>query len=212
MTPTRTTYADAADCTARVLADPAVAAAWAAPSALAGMTVGALAGHLARQLFTVQLALAQADRADPPISLLEHYDRVQWIGADHDDEANVRVRRTSGQEAADGPAALAARAAAAAAALRSELAAEPVDRVVFVPWGPWSLALDDLLSTRLMEIAVHRDDLACSIGGPLEELPAAATDAAVVLLARLAVRRHGQAAVLRALSRAERAPDSIAAF
>jgi hypothetical protein len=43
-------------------------------------------------------------------------------------------------------------------------------------------------------------------------LPAAAADIATGLLIRLAVRRHGQAAVLRALSRAERAPRSIAAF
>jgi hypothetical protein len=32
------------------------------------------------------------------------------------------------------------------------------------------------------------------------------------LLARLAVRRHGPTAVLRALSRAERAPGTISAF
>jgi hypothetical protein len=32
------------------------------------------------------------------------------------------------------------------------------------------------------------------------------------LLTRLAVRRHGQSAVLSALSRAERAPDRINAF
>lgn len=212
MTPTRTAYLAAADCTARLLADPAVAAAWSAPSALTDMTVGALAGHLARQLFNVRLALAQDDRADPPLTLLEHYARVRWIGAKHDDDANLEVRRSSGQEAADGPAALAARAADAARALRSELAAQPADRVVFLPWVLWSLTLDDLLSTRLMEIAVHRDDLACSVGGHIEELPAAATDAAVALLATLAARRHGSAAVLRALSRAERAPASIAAF
>jgi hypothetical protein len=210
--PTRTAYLEAADCTARLIADPAVAAAWAAPSALADMTVGALAGHLARQLFNVQLALAAADRPDSPIPLLEHYARVQWIGADHDAEANAEVRRTSAREAANGPAMLAARTADAARALRADIAAQPVDRVVFVPWGPWSLTLDDLLTTRLMEIAVHRDDLACSIDSTLEEMPVAATDAAIALLARLAVRRHGAAAVLRALSRAERAPASIAAF
>jgi hypothetical protein len=34
----------------------------------------------------------------------------------------------------------------------------------------------------------------------------------VVLHARLAVRRHGPDAVVRALSRAERAPATIAAF
>jgi hypothetical protein len=39
-----------------------------------------------------------------------------------------------------------------------------------------------------------------------------ATDTVLTLLTRLAARRHGPAAVLRALSRAERAPATIAAF
>ncbi len=43
-------------------------------------------------------------------------------------------------------------------------------------------------------------------------LPAVVAAEAVELLTRLAVRRHGAAALLRALSRAERAPGSIAAF
>jgi len=38
------------------------------------------------------------------------------------------------------------------------------------------------------------------------------TDTVVALLARLAVRRHGPVAVIRSLSRAERAPASVAAF
>jgi Mycothiol maleylpyruvate isomerase N-terminal domain len=212
MTPIMTAYLDAADCTARVLADPVVAAAWAAPSSLADMTVGALAGHLARQIFNVRVALATTDRADSPISLLQHYALVEWIEAGHDDEANVSVRRSSEREAAVGPGVLATRAADAARELRSELAAQPADRAVFLPWGPWSLTLEDLLRTRLLEIAVHHDDLACSVGRPIEDLPAAATDAAVALLAVLAVRKHGATAVLRALSRAERAPATIAAF
>jgi hypothetical protein len=212
MSPIMTAYLDAADCTARVLADPMVGAAWPAPSSLADMTVGALAGHLARQIFNVQVAIASADRADSPISLLEHYQRVEWIGAGHDDEANVSIRRSSEREAADGPGPLAARAAGAVRELRTELAGLTADRPVFLPWGPWSLALDDLLRTRLLEIAVHHDDLACSVGARIEDLPAVATDAAVALLATLAVRKHGAAAVLRALSRAERAPATIAAF
>ncbi|WP_316525683.1 hypothetical protein [Kitasatospora brasiliensis] len=80
------------------------------------------------------------------------------------------------------------------------------------PRGPWSLTLDDLLATRTMELAVHGDDLAVSVGLPSPELPPETAESVIGLLARLAVRRHGQAAVLRALSRAERAPESIAAF
>jgi hypothetical protein len=212
MTPIRTTYLAAADVTARFLAEPAVAAAWQEPSALADMSVGALAAHLARQIFNVERVLAEPPATQAPISVLEHYARVQWIGAAHDDKPNVLVRETSAEQAAAGSVALAAEASAATGRLRAALAAQPDDRVVSVPWGSAPLTLDDLLVTRLIEITVHSDDLASSLGRPLPGLPTEAMDVAVSLLAQLAVRRHGPQAVLRALSRSERAPASVSAF
>jgi hypothetical protein len=212
MTPVRPAFGAAAEFAVDLLADPAVARHWAEPSALAEMTVGALAAHLARQIFNVQRVLAEPLGPEPPIPLLEHYARVTWIDAGLQDSPNVTIRKDSQDAAVAGPAALAASAAAAAGELRDRLATEPADRVVLLPWGPWPLTLDDMLITRIMEIAVHGDDLTCSVGLPDGQLPAAAADIATGLLIRLAVRRHGQAAVLRALSRAERAPRSIAAF
>lgn len=124
----------------------------------------------------------------------------------------MAMRRGSELASADGPDALAGRAAAAIAELRAKLPAEPADRTVFLPWGPWSLTLDDMLRTRMMEIVVHGDDLACSVALAEAQPPEAAADGAIELLTRLAVRKHGPAALVRALSRAERAPPSIAAF
>lgn len=63
-----------------------------------------------------------------------------------------------------------------------------------------------------MELVVHLDDLAVRVGVPTPEVPAAATDAVIGLLAALAARRHGAVPVIRALTRAERAPESIAGF
>lgn len=211
MTAVRDAYLEAAGYAVGLLRDPAVAARWHDPSALAEMSVGALAGHLARQIFMVQQQLADPAGYSEPIALLDHYARSAWIGAALNDEPNVAVRQSSELEAADGPAALADRAAAAVEWLRPRLAAEPAGTSVFLPWGPWSLTLDDMLRTRMMEIAVHGDDLACSVG--LETQPPEATAAAAIeLLAALAARKHGAAALLRAFSRAERAPASIAAF
>ncbi len=212
MTSVRPAFEAAADFAVDLLGDPAVARGWAEPSALAEMTVGALAAHLARQIFNVQRVLAEPTGPEPPISLLEHYARVTWIGTGLQDAANVAIRQDSEAGAAVGAAAVAAGAAAAAGELRERLAAEPVDRVVLLSWGPWPLTLDDMLITRIMEIAVHGDDLAYSVGLPDVQLPGAAAEIATGLLVRLAVRRHGQAAVLRALARAERAPHSITAF
>jgi hypothetical protein len=212
MTSMRYAFDAAAAFAVDLLADPAVARDWAAPSALAEMTVGGLAAHLARQIFNVQRVLAEPTGPEPPIPLLQHYARVGWIAAGLQDAPNVAIREDSEDAAQAGAAALVASAADAASELRDRLAAEPADRVVLLPWGPWSLTLDDMLITRIMEIAVHSDDLAFSVGLPDVQLPEVAADIATGLLVRLAVRRHGQAAVLRALARAERAPRSIAAF
>ncbi len=213
MTPVRPAFDAAAEFAVDLLGDPAVARYWAEPSALAEMTVGALAAHLARQIFNVQRVLAEPAGSEPPIALLEHYARAAWIGAGLHDAPNVTIREDSEDTAAVGPAALAASAASAATDVRGRLATEPADRVVPLPWaGSWSLTLDDLLITRIMEIAVHGDDLTYSVGLPDVRLPEPVADIATGLLVRLAVRRHGQAAVLRALSRSERAPSSVTAF
>lgn len=212
MTTTAERYLAAAATAADLVSQPAVAQRWTDPSALASMSVGALAGHLARQIFNVEALLAQGACDDPPISLLEHYARSAWVAAAPDDPANVVVRDSGAAEAAPGPAALAGRARAAVARLRDSLPGERPGRVVLVPWGPWPLTLEDLLITRMLEIAVHNDDLACSVGLPTPVLPDPVTDTVVVLLARLAVGRHGPVAVIRSLSRVERAPASVAAI
>jgi hypothetical protein len=212
MTPVRAAFLDAADCAAGLLAEPQIAAHWDDPSALAEMSVGALAGHLARQVLSVDRVLSQPPGPEPPISLLEHYARAAWIDADLQAEANVAIRRDSVAEAAEGPADVSARTTLTARKLRTQLPAEPEDRIVFLPWGPWSLTLDDMLTTRILELAVHSDDLATSVGLREVQFPPTAADIATSLLTQLAVRRHGLAPVLRTLSRAERAPASIAAI
>jgi len=212
MTGTRDDFLSVARSAAGLLQAPAVAAAWSEPSALVKFSVGGLAGHLAYQVLAVPQALADPAPQEPIVSLLEHYRRVGWIGADLDEEINLRIRRGGEQAAAEGPVALAARVDAAIEELTGSLATA-ADRPVRIPlWGPWSLLLDDLLVTRMMELAVHSDDLAVSVGIATPALPERAVDTVIELLSRLAVRRHGQTAVLRALSRAERAPATVAAF
>jgi hypothetical protein len=212
MTPVAEAYLVAARSAADLLAEPAVAVAWARPSALTGFTVGGLAGHLAGQVLFVGRTLDSPPPRGEPVPLLGHYDRVTWIGAGLDAEVNVGIRAGGENEAAVGPVELAQRTALAVDELRVELAAQPFDRVVSPPAGPWALRLDDFLITRMMEIAVHSDDLAYSVGVPTPQLPPAVLEPVFALLTALAVRRHGATALLRALSRAERAPGTITAF
>ncbi|SEF87537.1 Mycothiol maleylpyruvate isomerase N-terminal domain-containing protein [Thermomonospora echinospora] len=210
--PMSQTYLEVAASALTLLSDPAVAGAWRAPSALAGFTVGGLAEHLATQIFSVRAGLAAPWPDHEVIGLLDHYSRVSWLGADLDAEANVAIREGGEQSAAEGPQALVGRADAALAELRDLLPALPADRPLSINRYAWALRLEDVLVTRVMELAVHSDDLAVSVGVPTPSLPPQAVERVTDLLTRLAVQRHGPTAVLRALSRAERAPTSISAF
>jgi mycothiol maleylpyruvate isomerase-like protein len=205
-------YLAAAGVAAELLAQPAVAQAWDRPSALAEFTVAGLAGHLARQITRVPAVLAGAPPRQPRLTLLDHYARSSWVGGDLDEQTNVRIRRDGSAEAAAGPAALAGHVRQTLVHLRETLSAEPADRVVDLPWTTWALSLGDFLATRVLEIAVHCDDLAVSVGVPTPALPEPVLRPVLDLLTRLAVHRHGATAVLRALSRAERAPATIAAI
>jgi hypothetical protein len=212
---TATVYLDAAAVAASLIASPQVAARWNEPSALSEMSVSGLAGHLARQITLVPARLARQQLPDNTelLTLAEHYARVRWLGAALDDEANVGIRRDSEAEASGGRDDLARRTRNAVTQLRDALGGDSQgDRAIYLPWTGWALTLDDFLTTRLLEIVVHLDDLAVSIDVTPPQLPEQATDTVLALLAQLAARRHGPAAVLRALTRQERAPATIAVF
>lgn len=210
---TRQAFLEAGESVSRLLAEPVVAEQWDRPSALEGFTIGGLAAHLAAQVHAqVPVALDAADPGGVLIGLLDHYERVEWTDGDLDSEVNTGIRQAGETQAEAGADGLIAKVDEALVSLRERLSAEPADRVVHLPWVGWSLTLDDLLITRMMEIAVHSDDLAAGLGIATPELPAEVIEPVIDLLSRLALRRHGQAAVLRSLSRAERAPAHIAAF
>ena len=56
------------------------------------------------------------------------------------------------------------------------------------------------------------DDLACSVGLETPQFPDPVMRPVLDLLGRLAMTKHGQASVVRAPARKERAPGDITAF
>ncbi len=84
--------------------------------------------------------------------------------------------------------------------------------IVPIPWQGWRLERRDFLLTRLIEIVVHSDDLARSVGVPTPVFPDEVFLPVIDVLTRLAVERHGQAPLISALSRRERMPETISAF
>lgn len=186
---------------------------WSEGSACEGMTVGGLAHHLTGQLDTLVSLYAAAPDDSKPIAPLEHYRRAAWVTSGHDDHVNVEIRTDADARAAGGPAAqLADRTAVALESLPAAVAGVGDGDPVLIPWQGWSLTAHDFAVTRLMEMVVHADDLAASVGVETPKFGDEAVRLVVDLLAGVAVHRHGQAAVVRALSRPQRAPRSISAF
>ncbi|HEX4470794.1 MAG TPA: maleylpyruvate isomerase N-terminal domain-containing protein [Nocardioides sp.] len=206
------TFETAARIAGALACSPEVAARWHDESACAGMTVGGLAHHLVGQLGNTVLLVGADPSSEPPIPLLEHYAEAAWVTASADDEVNVAIREGSDAAAQAGPQALPPVVDDLLDRLPGVLAARDSDDAVLIPWQGWSLTARDWLVTRMMEIVVHSDDLAASVGVPTPQFPDDVLTPVLELLTHVACRRHGQAAVVRALSRPQRAPESVSAF
>jgi len=194
---TRSEFLAAAAAAREVVALPGVALRWAEPSALAEMTVGALVAHLARAVTNVERCLAAPEPAGEELSAAAYFAPV---GPDLAAAINVRVRATSAEEALVGHRAVLGQMD------RTRLEEEPEGRLVSVRDGE-VLRLDEYLRTRIIEIAVHADDLCVSLGRETPALPG--IELAIQALVDTAALRHGELAVLRALARRERDPDQV---
>jgi hypothetical protein len=206
------TFETAARIAAALACSPEVAAPWYDESACAGMTVGGLAHHLVGQLGNTVRLVGDDPSSEPPIPLLEHYAEAAWVTAGSDDDVNVDIREAGDAAAQAGAQALPPLVEDLLDRLPGVLAARRSDDSVLIPWQGWSLTAHDWLVTRMMEIVVHSDDLAASVGVPTPEFPGDVLTPVLELLTQVAVRRHGQAAVVRALSRPQRAPNTVSAF
>ena len=204
-------YIDSVPLTIELLSTPEVREMWERPSALEGMTVGELAAHLAQTITRVPGSL-QSPPSDVVMGGTERFLHTGWATTDAGSQANTAIRDRAHGEASVGSQAIVESVRAAAITLADLLPAQPGDRLVVMP-DDVSLTLDDYITTRLLELVVHCDDLAQSVGLPTPALSAAAVRPVIRLLVEASVARHGWIAVLRALSRQERAPrDGISAF
>lgn len=199
---------------AELLAAGDTAATWQQPSALEGYTVAGLAGHLARGVLTVETYLEEpapptgqpgSDAVDYLVTTLADHDPV-------DSELHRRVRERGRETAAGGAAALAEEVLGAQQRLRERLARTSPERPLVVH-GDLQLPLSEYLRTRLVELVVHLDDLATSLGRPVPAgIPVPAYEAVAAVLAGVAVHRHGGPAVVRSLARRERHPGAVRAL
>ncbi len=197
---------------ANLIGDPRVAGRWAEPSALDGYTVGGLAGHLARAVLTVDRYLASPTQTAVTTDAAGYFVAVL---ADHDpldSEFHSRVR-ARGEEVADaGFDALIAEFGAARDRLAERLPGLDPDLAITVRDG-LVLSVAEYLDTRLVELVLHLDDLAVSIGlDEADGIPREATARVAAVLARIAVERAGGVETLRSLARRERHPEAVRAL
>ena len=204
----RSTVADAVAAAADLVGSAAVTEAWDEPSMLDGMTVGALSAHLVRAAGSV---LAYLDRTDPEAKPDgELLTPVSYFQAAIDAPIHDRIKAVSAHEAAAGPTEVLDECRRVAVELRRRLPAEPPDRLIGALGGRM-LRLDDYCRTRFIEVMIHIDDLAASVGKPTPEFDERATGEIVDILIGIARRRHGDWPIIHALARAERA-DGAAVF
>lgn len=202
----------AVDLTWELATTDAVRDAWAQESSCAGMTVGGLTHHLLNQPGNTAKGLAADPRPDEPIPLLAHYERAAWVRAEPDDEVNIGIREGDNEAALAGPDAVLGAAREGIDALPDLLTRPRDPDTVYIPWQGWALTTEDFLTTRMMEMVVHGDDLASSVGLDTPTYPEGVVVPVLGLLTGVATQRHGQTAVVRALSRPQRAPAVVSAF
>ena len=174
---------------------------WAKPSALEHWSNAGLAGHLARSSFNLERALGvSGDDRDHALDAVGYYAAT----APDAPESPIgrRIRELGDAEAADGPQTLADRFAASTARLQEcALQIDPATTVVMFNRVP---SLDDCATACLLELVIHTDDLAVSLGVEPPEFDGQAVDLVAATLTRISRKRHGDTAVIHALARTER--------
>lgn len=192
-------FLDGAGVVADAIGDRRVADSWDRPSVLEEQTVAGLCGHLARGSWIVADYLSAGSPASPPdFESAAHYFAAFADTAGPEMHRGIRERGAA--IAADGPAALVATLRANLEALVPDLERLPGDHLMAVIGGK-VVRLHDYLVSRIVEQAVHLDDLARSIGAEPWPLPDSHVALAISVGVEVAKLRQGAPAVLRALYR-----------
>jgi hypothetical protein len=211
MTPVRGMFIDTAEAAIRLVESPVMGQSWAEPSALEAYEIAGLAAHLLRAIST---PLGYLD-APVPEEVAATSAAGYFRGAVADDDpvdsdVHRAVRQRAMDEAARGRPAVLTAARGALDSLTTRLSAEPDDRRIAV-FGGMVMQLDDYLQTRIVELAIHSDDLVASCPalhstGMPDEVWAMCRR----VLADVAALRHGEQTMVIALSRAERVARPLA--
>lgn len=206
--PQRNVFFGATSSVADLIASPAVGGHWGESSCLDGFTVGGIAGHIVR---SVQSLVDLLERPLPEgarvVTPAEFFGVNRPKGAVLDDPIAKFIvddgenRAEFGQEVVVGTF---RELVVRAEEVLGDLTATTIIPTIRIPDGITSLGI--YLTTRVVELVVHGDDLASSVGIDWQP-PFAAGALAIGILVQIASEQHGAVEVLRVLARSERASD-----
>lgn len=200
-----TLFLEMGDTVGALLGRPEVERRWSEPSALANLTIGALAAHLSRAFTTAWLYM-QADEcaADESIDASGYFFRAFDRPDEDRAELDANIVQRASDDAEPGPIAVRELHARTVSDLRTKLIGEPADRGIEV-FGGVCMPLDSYLVTRMVEAVIHSDDLAHSLGIETPTFAPDVVDIVMVALLGMAREIHGDVAMLREFARGERA-------
>jgi Mycothiol maleylpyruvate isomerase N-terminal domain len=201
------TYLGAVDWFRGVLGRSEVAAAWSEPSAVADYTVGGVAAHAVHSvLWLEQLLRDSAPAGLRRVTIAEFFGTNRVDGPDDSDPFSGSLRAAAEAFALTGASVVIAACTVSRDELVGLLKTAPADRSVpVIRVAGAEVSLQDYLRTRVLEVVVHGDDVACSVPGLLvADPPAAAVEISLGVCIEMARVRVGDIGALRAFTRAER--------
>jgi hypothetical protein len=203
----RETFLATVDSARALLDHPALPQRWNDPSALERMTIGALTAHLSRAVKLVPRYLDTP--AEPPYRDAPGYflSFAGQIDTDLDSEIAVAVRSRAEEESAAGLSAVLIGWDTARRELDTRLTPETEERGISVLGS--SMRVADYLVTRTVELVIHSDDLAASLGVDPPDFEGEAFSAVISCLIEMAARRSSPLALIRAMTRVERSDPGV---
>src|SRR5215203_5974530 len=218
----RTLWIESCAAVVTLVDDESVAVRWDEPSCLPPMTIGALCGHvIASGIFEVESRVSQRSATDKASATLSYSGPTvaapgppshgrsftaaslhALVPIDAGNVINRAVEEAAAEQARNGREDLLARARSLLGTTSARIEQIATDEVLDC-WGV-PLTFDEFLQTRLVELTVHAEDLACSIGVEDSGISDDAKQLVCNIGLSAAIRRNGQTAVLRALFRSDR--------
>ena len=207
-------FREAAEAFGEIVARPEVGKSWEQPSALEGYSVGGIVAHVNAGIGWLGPLLdapAQSDvRPSTRNDLLRFFHGLKLDPNDATRNPVHDVLRDKFERAAShGWESNRDKYLGLVETLTSRLEGESAERLVDLrPFEPLVLRLGDFLPTRILELVVHADDLATSVGIDAH-LPESAATTTIDLMLDIARTGHGDLAVVRAHARRERADPAV---